>query len=289
MSKRILLAVIFSALFAAGLSAESIDKLWIVKENTGSLSTMERLENPDFDGGQRFPVLLRVEGLASGWNEGYVKWRYSYVSEKGRVIWTSPFETYRGQESEGWNLTRVVNIALPDSIPQGVYRLAFDVTDGHSGKVYKGSVGFTVGNPETPATPEAEPAEEGSGGDAAPQGDVLATAYIGAIKLELLEVNRNSNRLTFRFRGTNEGEESDRLDLYPYSSRIIDAEGREYNFSETGGGGNLSDGINLPPDVAVSLELFFRRPANQVERIEFLEFSFYYFDDLLTLRGIDVR
>ena len=115
------------------ISADSMDKLWIVKRNTGSVSTMEQLQNPEVKSGDVLHILLSVKGLQAKWGEGYVQWKYEYRASGGKTIWESDYLTHKEQVSgNSWNFLRVVDITIPESIPEDAYGLGFTLVDYHT-------------------------------------------------------------------------------------------------------------------------------------------------------------
>ncbi len=273
----LLLFLLFGTLFS--LYPEDLDTLWIVKENTGSVSSLERLGNPDFAPSDSLYLYVRVEDLMARWGEGQVKWKYYYQSSNGKLIWSSPFKPVgRPVPEERWVFSEVVSITLPANIAAGRYRLGFTLVDGHSHTEYRGWVDFSVGMSSEKADPPAAPASR-----------VLdAAALIEDVELRLLSVGKDSYGVSFKFSGVNRGSSDQRLTLYPYGSRIIDSEGNEFIFSEAGGGGSLAEGVLFPPDAPVSAELYFERPALDADAIAFLFLSFYDTEDVFELRSLSV-
>ncbi len=261
------------------LFPEEIDTLWIVKDNTGSVSTLEQLGNPDFAPSGSLYLYVGVKDLTVRWGEGQVKWKYYYQSSNGKVIWSSPFKPVSRLSSESsWNFSEIVNITLPANISTGKYRLGFTLVDGHSDKEYRGWVDFSVGMSSEKAGPAASPASRA----------IDAEAVIEEVELSLLSIGKDSYGVVLEFSGVNRGSTEQPLTLYPYGSRIIDSEGNEFIFSEVGGGGSLADGILFPPDVPVRTDLYFERPALDADSIALLFLSFYDTEDVFEVRSIPV-
>lgn len=285
--KKRLMSLLTAMLLISGpsLFAEAIDKVWIIEENTGSISTMQERPNPALSPGETVEVLIQVRGLSTRWGEGYAKWSYSYLSESGRKIWISDSYSQRERsDTSTWDFARVATITLPRTIPEGRYRLAFYLQDFHSGKLYQGHAGFSIGG----ARAAESQAERGEEENRSPQTETAFEGVVDTVELELRRVSRTGNRLLLLFNGLNRGTENKELRLYPYTVRIIDANGQEYRLEETGGGGNLTDGVSLPPEVPMELELFFRPPATQIEQIQYLQLDFYGTKESLNLRAIPV-
>jgi hypothetical protein len=273
----LVLFLLFAAVFS--LFPEEIDTLWIVKDNAGSVSSLERLGNPDFSPSDTLYLYVAVKDLTVRWGEGQVKWKYYYQSSNGKVIWSSPFKPVsRPFSGDSWNFSEIVSITLPASIPAGTYRLGFTLVDGHSLKEYRGWLDFSVGM-----------GSETAGADSAPAFRTFdAAAVIEEVELRLISIEKDSYGVMFNFSGVNRGIGEQPLSLYPYGSRIIDSEGNEFVFSEVGGGGSLADGVLFPPDVQVRTELYFKRPALDAESIALLFLSFYDTDDVLEIRSVSV-
>ena len=266
------------------ISADSMDKLWIVKRNTGSVSTMEQLQNPEVKSGDVLHILLSVKGLQAKWGEGYVQWKYEYRASGGKTIWESDYLTHKEQVSgNSWNFLRVVDITIPESIPEDAYGLGFTLVDYHTKKEYRDWVDFSVvGKKTEPAA--AEKAEEPT---QSPDKQEYIV-WIEDVELTLKSVKKTSNRLTFTFTGKNHGEEEKNLRVYPYSTRIITDTGREYNFNDVGGKGKLAEGTTFSPGIPMETDIYFRKPATNADSISLLYIDFYYTQDVFEMRSIPV-
>lgn len=266
------------------LSAESFDKVWIVKKNSGSVSTMEKLQNPEVSPGDVLHILLSVKELQAKWGEGYVQWKYEYRGSSGKTIWESKYITHKEQaDGNTWDFLRVIDVTIPKSIPEGEYNLGFTLLDYHTKIEYRGWIDFTVGGKEA-ATASAEEEEQPT---QQPKKQEY-TVWIEKVELTLKSVKKTSNRLIFTFTGINHGEEEQDLRVYPYSTRIISGRGREYNFSDVGGGGKLSKGTTFSPDIPMETDIYFRNPATNADGISLLHIDFYYTQDVLKLKSIPV-
>lgn len=289
-------AVLFCLVFS--VSAESIDRFGIIEENTGSLATIREYDTPDLTPGQRVEVVVVVRGLQTRWGEGQVRWRHRIFDEMGQTVAQSRLTPYTHRSSGGeWDLLRVETVDLPRDLPDGRYRIDWEVIDDHADTTYRGNAAFTIGmsaagenvterpSPEPAPTPVQPPKAEESP-TAVPSGEYVAT--IEGIEITLTDITRDSNRLTFRMRGINRGTEDYRLDIYSYTTRLIDGNGREYSFDDVGGSTNLSQGVTLPLDVPMQLDIEFRDGAVAVDSIALLEVAFYYTDDVIRWRDLTV-
>lgn len=283
MKRVITVFLLMSFVFVGFAAAESLDKTWIIREDTGSASTMERLDTPDLVPGQTIDVYLEKNELSVKWGEGYATYSFSYYSDTGKAIWTSGTFTEKKAASGGsWTFSKVHRVTLPPNIPAGAYRLGFTLTDYHSNTDYKGNASFTVGA----GAPSA--AAEGPG-PSTPASTGEYTVMIGNIELTLVEVAKNSNRLTLTFQGVNRGDVEDKLSIYPYKTRIISDQGEEFVLSDIGGGGNLTGGgLRFAPGIPMKADLYYKPPAVKVNHLAQLEIHFYYFDDKVILRDIPV-
>ena len=289
MKKIIFILVIFFCI-AGSVFSETLDKAWIIERNTGSVSTMQQLENPSVQPGDVLHVLLSAENLQAKWGEGSVQWQYAYETENGKTIWTSEFIPHKENVSGSvWDFLQVMNITVPQNIPEGKYKLGFTVIDYHSKDTYRGWVDFIVGEKEGTAAAsatESEPAADTGPDKPASQSEY--TVWIEDVELKLTAVEKNSNRLTFRFTGTNHGDEELKLRVYSYTTRIIDGNGVEYTFNDTDGSGKLSTSTTFPPGIPMQTDIYFRKPATNADSIALLYIEFYYVDDVLELRSIPI-
>ncbi len=286
--KKTILCVLLSLVFAAGaVFGESLDRAWIIERNTGSVSTMKQLKNPSVEPGDVLHVLLSADNLRAKWGEGFVQWRYQYETANEKTIWSSDVIPYKQNVSgDAWDFLQVMNITIPNSMPEGEYKLGFIVLDYHSQTEYRGWVDFTVGETTETAAIDEESAVE-TGPDE-PVGQTEYTVWIEDVELKLTAVEKNSNRLTFRFTGTNHGDEELNLRVYSYTTRIIDGNGVEYTFNDTDGSGKLSTGTTFAPGIPMQADVYFRKPATNAESIALLYIAFYYIDDVLELRSIPI-
>jgi hypothetical protein len=261
--------------------ADSLDKVWIIEENTGSPETMVKLEDPDLSPNQTIEVYIEEKGLSARWGEGFAYYTYTYYSEVGKKIWSSRKYTKKKRTSDDtWTFSHVQRITIPEGIPKGTYRLGFELTDYHTKEVYQGNVHFTVGT-EQPKTAEKDSTASSAGGD--------FRTTIGEIELSLVSVEKSDNRLTFTLKGINTGGSKNELRLYPYKSRIVSKGGEEFVFSEDGGKGTLVSGIEFPPEVPMQATFYFKRPVpSRVSHISYMEIPFYSRDDKIIWRDIPV-
>lgn len=291
MKKRIWSIVILTVLMGSALGAvhaDSLDKVWIIKENTGSPETMVKLEVPDLSPNQTIEVYIEEKGLSARWGEGFVYYTYTFYSEEGKKIWTSQeYSKKKRTSKDTWTFSHVQRITIPEGIPKGSYRIGFELTDYHTKEVYQGNVHFTVGKgsdsrgTEQPKTAEKEPTTSSEGGD--------FRTTIGEIELSLVSVEKSDNRLTFTFKGINKGGANDTMRIYPYKTRIVSKGGEEFVFSEDGGKGTLVSGIEFPPEVPMQATFYFKRPVpSRVSHISYMEIPFYYKDDKIVWRDIPV-
>ena len=285
MKKLIICGVTIFIVLSAAAMAEPIDKVWIIKENTGSPETMEKLSSPDLSPNQTIEVYIEEKGLSAKWGEGFAYYTYTYYSEAGKKIWTSKEYSKKKRTSDDtWIFSQVQRITIPEGIPDGTYRIGFELTDYHTKELYNGNVHFTVG--KGAGTGEPKGAKEKSM-PASGEGDYRTT--IGEIELKLLSVEKSDNRLTLRFKGINNGDTKDELRLYPYQTRIVSKQGEEFSFSDHGGGGSLSSGVDFPPQVTMKTDFYFKRPVpGRVSHISYLEIPFYSKDDKVILKDIPV-
>jgi len=290
MKKVIFFVVAIFIVLPAAAAADSIDTLWIIEENTGSPETMVELEDPDLSPNQVIEVYIEAKGLTAKWGEGSAYYTYTYYSELGKKIWSSrEYTTQKRTRDDTWTFSHVQRITIPNDIPNGSYRLAFELTDYHTNEVYQGNVHFTVGKgAETDNSGEPREANEKSGqSSSAEEGDYRTT--IGEIELKLVSVEKSDNRLTFTLKGINRGETKDELRLYSYNTRIISAEGEVFVFSEHGGEGTLVSGIDFPPEVPMQASFYFKRPVPaRVSHISYLEIPFYSKEDKIIWHEIPI-
>ena len=284
MKKLVFCVVAIFIVLSATAMAEPLDKVWIIKENTGSSETMEKHSSPDLSPNQTIEVYIEEKGLSAKWGEGFVYYTYTYYSDEGKKIWTSKEHIKKKRTSKDtWTFSHVHRINIPENIPNGTYRIGFELTDYHSKKVYHGNVHFTVGKGagEPKETKKSEPTPSSG------EGDYRTT--IGEIELELVSVEKSDNRLTFKFKGINNGDAKNELRLYPYQTSIISKQGVEFTFSEYGGGGSLASGTNFPPEVAIKADFYFKRPVPaRVSHISYLEIPFYSTEDKVIWKDIPV-
>lgn len=294
----ILLILIFSAV---AISAESLDRFGIIKENTGSLSTLEVLDTPDLNPGQRVEIVVVARGLQARWGEGQIRWRYRVLDEMGQTIVQSRLTPYTQRvSSSNWDLRRVEVVPLPRDLANGRYRIAWEVVDDHTNITYRGNARFTVGMPhrEDPAdggapqvqpTPPAAPVQDQEPEvpqPTTPQRDFVAN--VEGVEITLKEITRNSNRVSFRMTGVNTNTEEVGLRLWGRDTRIIDSNGREYLFDDVGVRTNIVRGIDFPTDIPLQIELELRGPATSVERIALIELAFLNTNDSVEWRDITI-
>lgn len=289
--KKTILCILLSLVFAAGaVFGETLDRAWIIERNTGSVSTMKQLKNPSVEPGDVLHILLSADNLRAKWGEGFVQWQYQYEAANEKTIWSSDFIPYKQQVSGNtWDYLQVMNITVPENMPDGKYKLGFTVLDYHTKTEYRGWVDFTVGKKaETAAAsaPKTEPSVETEPDE--PSRETEYTVWIEDVELKLTAVEKNSNRLTFRFTGTNHGSEEINLRVYSYTTRIIDGNGTEYTFNDTDGSGKLSTGTTFAPGIPMQADVYFRKPATNADSIALLYIAFYYIDDVLELRSIPI-
>jgi hypothetical protein len=289
--KRVLLYVLLLCVVSAGFAAaESLDKVWIVQEDTGSASTMVRLDNPDLSPNQTIEVYIEESGLAVRWGEGYVNYTYTYYSDMGKEIWTSKrYSEKKRTGDDTWTLKHTQKVTLPGNIPDGKYRIGFAVSDYHSKKVYKGNASFTVGQGGGSA-PAVTPRTADSSTPQAPVsgGSGEFVGIIDNVKLSLTGIETTRNRFTLHFVGVNEG--STDQDLRNYACRMISTQGKEYTYAEYGGGGALRKWMRFPPNVPMKTEIYFERPVPDEIKgsIKYFEMTFWSEDDTLILRDVPV-
>lgn len=272
------------------LHSESMDEVRIVRENTGSVSTLKEVENPNVSPGDVIHVHLAVDEVTAKWNEGYVQWKYEYENSDGETIWSSDFDAYKEYVSgKSWDFSRVVDITIPKNISKGDYRLGFTLIDYHTQNEYRGWTDFTVGA-SAPAASKTDndppPAKEPAAGPADESGKY--SVWIEDVELKLTAVEKNSNRLTFSFTGKNHGDEDLNLRVYSYTTRFIDGNGKEYTFNDVDGGGSLSQSVTFPPGIPMQADVYFRKPATNADDVALLYIEFYYIDDVLELRSIPI-
>ncbi|ADK81786.1 hypothetical protein [Sediminispirochaeta smaragdinae] len=287
--KKVILGIVFLTFFwNVSLFAESVDQMWIVKEHTGSASSLQRVSEPLFSPGQTMYVYILVNNLGVKWGEGQVKWKYYYQSSDGKIIWASPFTPVSRRSSDpSWNFSEVVTISLPSTIPEGSYGLGFSLVDAHTLKEYRGWVEFRVGIVTTDQNLTAEPDQQ-QGKAAAPEVQQDFTSSVNGIRFTLVAVEKRPERLVITFTGNNGESEEQKLVLYPYSARIIDREGNEYQYADLGDGGSLAAGVSFPPGIPTMADIRFRRPTNTIMSMALLSFSFYHTDEMVELRGVPV-
>ncbi len=285
--KKIVTMVVLAALSVGFIAAESLDKAWIIKENTGSPATMKRLERPDLSPGQTIDVYIEQAGLAVKWGEGYVTYTYAYFSESGTEIWRSEVFTHKQKvNGNSWTFGNVQRITIPGNIPRGAYRIGISLVDYHTNKTYVGNVSFTVGQGSSSA-PQAGPAQQPPGGKTA-----AAPAYtvrIGTVELSLVSVTKDSNRLTLVFSGVNRGDTDQELRLYVYKTKIVSGGGETFLYSDHGAANtSFVSGVVFPPGVPVRGEIYFKPPVTKIDFIALFEMVFYYTEDKVSFRDIPV-
>ncbi len=304
--KRIILGITGLLLISAAvLSAESLDKVWIVEGGTDSSDSAERLEDPVVSPGQVIEVLIEEKGLSARWGEGFAYYTYTYYSDMGKKIWTSREYTEKKRTSdETWTLSVVQRIIVPLEMPTGNYRLGFELTDYHTKIVYKGSVVFTVsssaksepGSSDTTVETSVDTSdtrasliEEGTSSTESGASGAYRT-MIADVELSLVSVEKTGNRLIITLRGVNRGEADEELRLYSYRTRIISEQGEEFTFSEHGGGeSKFIRGLDFPPEVPMQESFSFTGPVpGKVAHIAYLEVPFYYREDKVTWRDIPI-
>ncbi len=286
MKKTILLCLVLLIFTMPLVFTESMDKVWIIEKNTGSVSTMKQIKSPTVQPGDIMHILLTVEDLRAKWNEGYVQWKYAYESSNGRTIWASDFQSHKEKtKGDSWDFMRVVDITIPRSIPMGTYALGFTVIDYHTNKEYKGWTHFTVGTATS-----AEPSSNDDPPPVTKPADQSGkySVWIEDVELKLTAAEKNSNKLTFSFTGKNHGNEDLNLRVYSYTTRFIDGTGKEYKFNDVDGGGSLSQSVTFPPGIPMQADVYFRKPATNADEVSYLYIQFYYIDDVLELRSIPI-
>ncbi len=286
MNKYYLSIIIFLIGFIA--AADAIDRLDIIKADTGDMITMEVIENPDLVPGQEIAVLVHISGLEVKWNEGMVDYIYSYYSDQGHKILESKiYPVSKRTADKTWELTTVHRLRLPENISNGAYLLQFEVSDYHSRKIYTSYVEFTIGlsgsaqSDSRNTNPEKEVGQENRVSD-------LIEFQIEDTVISLESISKTSNRLTFRFKAVNSAEESYDLTIHPYDARIINDKGKEYLYLDTDGGGNMLKGVSIPPGVPMALDFYMNKPATNIDFIALLELNFYYTDDSIELKNISI-
>ncbi len=262
--------------------AETLSTAMIIKNDTGNPDTMVSLTDKTFSPGETFEVYLEAKDLSARWGEGYAVYSYSYYSESGSKIWTSPrYSEEKRVSGKEWTFSKVHRITLPEEIPDGDYRIMFTVVDYHTDTEYKGNVNFSVGMNSTP--PASSSAQSGS------DSDTKFKTIVNDIELSLESVEKTDNRLTINLKGINRAEEAKKLDIYIYDTRIISSSGKEYSFSEYDGRGSLNEGVKFSPSVPILTDLYYPRPVpSAVSGIELLEIAFYSTDDTVLWRKIPV-
>ena len=84
MKKLIFCVVAIFIVLSATAMAEPLDEVWIIKENTGSPETMEKLSSPNLSPNQTIEVYIEEKGLSAKWGEGFAYYTYTYYSERER-------------------------------------------------------------------------------------------------------------------------------------------------------------------------------------------------------------
>ncbi len=290
MERKLLFLCILLLVPAMVLLAESLDKVWIIEQDTGSAETMVRLDTPDLSPDQTIELYVEENGLSARWGEGFAYYTYTYYSESGKKIWASREYTKKKRTGEDtWAFEHVQRIRLPKDIPDGRYRLGFTLTDYHTKTVYKGNVQFTVGKS---GEKEVESTARKAQKEIIPVAVAASSEYvsmIGEVELRLDAIKKSDNRLTITMMAENRGTAEESLRIYSYTTRIISDEGDEYVFAQDGGGGTLSKGIDLTPGVPIEAIHYYTRPVpSKVSHIALLEVDFYYKDDKILWKDISV-
>lgn len=220
---------------ALPLGAESLDKVWIISENTGNPATFVKRDQPNLDAGEIIQVYFEQSGLSAKWGEGWVPYGYSWFTDKGKKVWSSKeLDAKKKSSDETWKLSSVVPVAVPADLPAGKYRIEFSVTDYHTRKNYLGNIHFTVGMPSAQAEQPAQTASASVAAtdSAAPADDDAYTGYIDNVRMTLISAVKRSNKLILKFDVLNEGDKEQSLQVDPYKSFVSDANRKEFYFSK---------------------------------------------------------
>jgi hypothetical protein len=291
--------ICYLVVLLAGVAwADSADKVWIIAENTGNPATFVKLEKPDLVAGQTIMVYLEQAGLSGKWGEGSVNYTYTYYSETGKKIWSSKEQTVKKLTKDAtWLLSSVIEITMPAGIPDGAYRIAFELKDYHTQKIYNGNIHFTIGMgksvavdpPVVPAAPVSAPAAT-PGPAAAPAATAAGsfTYEIADVELTLVSLVRKQDKLVFSFRVLNRGDMKINLQMYPYQTSFIDSNGKEVKFDKWGGNGSLCDGQNFVPGIQTQADLEMKIPESLSNNISYLEIPFYGQDERLKWKNLPV-
>jgi len=239
-------------LAALPLGAESLDKAWIISENTGNPATFVKLDQPNLDPGEIIQVYLEQSGLSAKWGEGWVLYGYSWFTDKGKKVWSSKeLDAKKKSSDETWKLSSVVPVAVPADLPAGKYRIEFSVTDYHTKKNYLGNIHFTVGMPSAQAQGPAQAASASASAaapdSAAPADDDAYTGYIDNVRMTLVSAVKRSNKLILKFDVLNEGDKEQNLQIDPYKSFLSDANRKEFFFIKWECEGTLIDSHTFYP------------------------------------------
>lgn len=222
--------------------AETMDKTWIITENTGNSATFVKLDNPDLVQGQVIMVYLEQSGLSGKYGEGSTSYTYTYYSETGKKIWTSPPQLAKKLTKDAtWKLSSVTEVTLPETIPQGTYRIGYELTDIHTQTVYNGNIHFTVNMAK--AAVATVPAAAIPASTA-----VVASAFtckIGKTDVTLVSLIRQQNKLLYTFKVLNGGDINSSVKIIRMNS--FDSNGQQfvYDWQHSNLDGSLYSGQNF--------------------------------------------
>lgn len=287
---RILAALL--VLSALPLGAESLDKAWIISENTGNPATFVKLDQPNLDPGEIIQVYLEQSGLSAKWGEGWVLYGYSWFTDKGKKVWSSKeLDAKKKTGDETWKLSSVVPVAVPADLPAGKYRIEFSLTDYHTKKNYLGNIHFTVGMgtaANEKAVETGQTAQEAPASKTQISADGTYSAYIGNVLLTLASAVRRQNKVILTFNALNEGDVKQELRIYTYQTVMIDSNLKEVYSDKWGSSGSLSDGHVVFPGVPAKPELVFIVPESFSSEISYLEIAFYSGEDRFKLKNLSI-
>lgn len=277
MKRQLFFIGVIAVLIAAPGIAESLDTFKIVRENTGNTATMVTLDKPFLKPNQTIFILMEQAGLSGKWGEGYVTWSYSYYSTSGTKIWTSKDQSAKKLTKEAtWDLSSVLDITLPDSIPDGEYRIQLNLKDYHTNKEYLGSVFFTVGEVKTSRSEKVQSlptnkaeSDQKNNASQSKKDDFVIT--IGETEIELLSVEIIDFDLIFTFRGLNNGYELNTIFVNTDRIFFIDSTGKEVHYSKGNGDMHLK---KLAPGVETKITFSMKIPKQVSNELAYFRFSF---------------
>jgi hypothetical protein len=287
------------SLAGAAISAESLDKVWIVPEDTGDPETLVKLDRPNFEPAQNFKLYVEKAKLAAKWNEGYATGICTIYSRTGEKVWTSNKEIFKKQvDGDVWTLSKILDLALPDAVSKGSWRLEIIITDYHTGTNYVGNAAFTVGLEDTPAQTAAEtPAPEEKApapakpAKAAPAKSSPSGGFVTVIdntEFYLLSATRANGKITFKFRVTAQGDDTTTFRIGGSPSRLIDANGKDLKIPGSEVMATFREGPEFVPEIPTLQELSLKVPNSLIDSLAYVEITFDYQPEKIIFKNLQI-